>query len=126
MEFCIKKPKFSYLHKENRVYIIEKKHPIYPLCEGKREYFTVPVLLKHYTSYRNTLIGYTKQLYVKPIMQTLLDDKFKVHASIVTCQDAISLSEMLAMPVMIIIEDKGKPHEEENYLVFYKPRRILN
>jgi hypothetical protein len=112
MQCAIKHPKFRFLPYNKKVYIIQRPDKLYPLCEGKCEYYTVPIQLSNHISYRNMLIGYTT---LKDCTKAMANDK-TVKKVVVTCKDAKSIATMLSVPLAVLI-DKNRNE------IFFAPVR---
>lgn len=114
MEFAVKTPKYNYIHYAKKVYLVCKRHPRHPLCNGKVEYFSIPIMLKHYKSHQNALVAYAKENDCKRVLNLINDTNVNtVHC---TVQSAIHVSEMLSMPLVVILSSS-------NNVVFFKPKR---
>jgi hypothetical protein len=110
LSHIIKYPKFGYLDYQKKVYVIAKRDPQFPLCEGKCKYFTLPILLNHYTQSQNMLIAYTHSSdYIH-----LLNDSTTCVS--LTCQEAKSLSNMLSIPLAVVINSDSNE-------IFFAPKR---
>jgi hypothetical protein len=110
LSHVIKYPKFGYLDYKKKVYVIAKKDPQFPLCQGKCKYFTVPILLNNYTHSQNMLIAYTHSSDC-----THLIDDSTTRVSL-TCQDAKSLAKMLSIPLAVVINSNTNE-------IFFVPKR---
>lgn len=115
MNQSIVKPKFGFLNNDTNIYLITKRNVQYPLCFGKCEFYTVPIMLKHNEQYNNTIIGYTKRAYIeKSIVESNPDSEIEM----VSCKEAMNLAETLSMPMSIIMEKT-----DDLCTIFYKPLR---
>lgn len=83
---------------DTKVYIFERRDPRYPLCYGKTEYLTIPVLLNNHTIYKNMVVAYTKKAYCKNVIE-----RFKIEPIRVTCKEAIDISNVMSMSLIVIL-----------------------
>lgn len=118
MNQSIVKPKFGYINNNTKIYLITKKNIKHPLCFGKCEFYTVPVLLKHNIQYNNTIIGYTKRAYID---KSILENNPEAEVELYTCKDMMNLAQTLSMPACIIIEK-----QDNSCTIFYRPIRKMS
>jgi hypothetical protein len=115
MDFAVKTPKYSYIDSSKKVHLVCKRNLVYPLCNGKVEYFSIPIMLKHYKSYQNALVAYARENDCKQVLNSINDAQIKTICC--TVESAIHVSEMLSMPLVVILSS----HNDE---VFFKPKRL--
>jgi len=123
----IKASRFGYINYDAKVYVIVKKDSVYPMCYGKQKYLTIPTILKgnmqphsKQTKYvHNSLIAFLKEIHTRPILkQYYTPQETSPTLERITCKDAINIAEMIATPLVVVLEDNVDGH-----VVFYKPKR---